>query len=97
MKDAISIGSCTGCPRCDSPLYRRQADAVHTDLQEFHTPIELYSVACNSMDEIRQIQKDCPDADISDDPNNPLFGVPVARTRKAKLQVLAATKFSEIT
>lgn len=95
MKDATPVGNFIQCPNCGHPNYRRQLDLAHTDLKEFHKPIEMQSVACNSWEEIREIQDKCPDADISDDPNDELFGVPIARTRKAKMQVLRAVGYRE--
>ena len=68
----------------------------HTDLKAFHTPIDMYSVALEDQDEIRELKKKCPDADISDDPRDEMYGVPIARTRKAKMQILAATGYQEL-
>ena len=84
------------CPVCNAPAYQKVPSLTHTDLKEFHKPIEMYSVAVQDPAEIRKLKTECPDADISDDPNHPLFGVPVARTRRAKLQVLKASGFQEI-
>lgn len=84
------------CPKCQRPAYLKQVSLPHTDLKEFHTPIEMYSVAEEDLGKIRDLKRRCPDADISDDPANPLYGVPVARSRKAKLQVLKANGFQEI-
>lgn len=86
----------TVCPLCNRAAYHKQVSRVHTDLKEFHKPIEMYSVAEEDPAKIRALKSACPDADISDDPTNPLYGVPVARNRKAKLQVLKAQGFEEI-
>lgn len=95
MANATPVGETIECPKCRAHEYTRLVDYVHSDLKEFHTPIQMLSVACNSWEEIRQIQTKCPDAEISDDPDDELFGVPIARSRKAKMQILAATEFVE--
>lgn len=83
------------CPQCNAPEYRRQISLPHTDLKEFHTPIEMYSVAVEDLNEVRALKTSCPDADVSDDPRDPMYGVPIARSRKAKLQVLKASGYVE--
>lgn len=83
------------CPECQAPTYNRVPSVVHTDLREFHKPIEMFSVACNSLDQIRKIQKECPGVEISDDPSSDLYGVPVAKNRAEKKAVLKATGFEE--
>lgn len=83
------------CPLC-ATVMQKVPTRVHTDLREFHTPISMYSVAVQDPAEIRKLKTECPDADISDNPDDPLYGVPVARSRKAKLQVLKASGYQEI-
>ena len=83
------------CPVCRSLEYHKVPSQVYTDLQEFRTPIEMYSVAVNSVEEARELKKKCPDADISDDINDEMFGVPIARSRAAKKQVLKASGYIE--
>jgi len=61
----------------------------------FRTPIEMYSIAMEDPGEIQAFKRDCPDVDVSDDPNDPLFGVPVARNRQQKLAALDAAGFEE--
>lgn len=65
----------------------------HTDIKAFHTPIKLYSVACNSMEEIRQMQ--AAGVPCSDDPADEDFGVPIATNRKEKLAALKTAGFIE--
>lgn len=95
MKDSVPIGDCMLCPKCGYVLYRRLVDLPHTDMREFHTPIQMLSVACNSLDEIRDIQRRCPGVQISDDPKDDLYGVPIAATRQQKRAVLKASGFTE--
>jgi putative FmdB family regulatory protein len=85
----------TTCPVCGKATYERQVSLPHTDLKEYAAPIEMYSVAVEELDEIRELQRKCPDADISTDPADEMYGVPIARSRKAKLQVLKATGHHE--
>lgn len=83
------------CPKCAAFNYIKQVSLCGTGLKQFHTPIEMYSVAEQDMNKIRDLQMKCPDAKISDDPRDPLYGVPVAPNRQAKLQVLKAQGFVE--
>jgi hypothetical protein len=83
------------CPICWEDAYERQVSLPHTDLQEFSKPIEMFSVAMESLEEIRAFKAKCPDLDLSDDPASPDYGLPIARTRKAKLQALAAAGYQE--
>jgi hypothetical protein len=69
--------------------------STHTDLKEYHTPIEMYSVALEDLEEIREFSKRCPDAQISMDPADEMYGVPIAKSRKAKLQILKAAGHHE--
>lgn len=95
MKNSVPVGDYKVCPVCGHLAYRRQADQTSTDLKEFHTPIEMQSVAATSWAEIRQIQENCPDVRISDNPEDELFGVPIVKNRKEKSQVLKTTGFME--
>jgi hypothetical protein len=67
----------------------------HTNLIEFSKPIEMFSIACNSEEEIREMQQRVPGLDISTDPNDEMYGVPVARTRQQKLAALEVAGFEE--
>lgn len=67
----------------------------HTDLKDYHTPIELYSVAMEDQAEIEEFARKCPDVQISTDPRDEMWGVPIARNRKGKLQALKAAGHHE--
>lgn len=82
------------CLRCSAPM-DRVPTLPSTDIREYNTPIEMFSVAMEDLAEIRAFKAKCPDLDLSDDLDNPMYGVPVARTRKAKLQALNAAGFVE--
>lgn len=82
------------CPLCISDGYHRVPTLYHTDLKEFHTPISMMSVACDTDEEIRRVQRQTG-VEISSDPNDPDYGIPKAKNRKEKLAVLKAQKFVE--
>ena len=90
-----SVPALALCPKCHELAFAKVVTCGNTDMREFHKPIEMMSVAAEDLDEIRRLQRECPDADICDDESSDLYGIPVARTRKAKLQVLKATGFKE--
>lgn len=81
------------CPACGKDTYEKQVVRPHSDLVEFATSIEMQSIGCNSMDEIRQMQ--AAGVECSDDPRSELFGVPIARNRKEKLKALRVAGFQE--
>lgn len=85
----------TACPECGDGGYHRVPTVPHSDMFEFRKPIEMYSIGCTSLEDIYEFRQKCPDVHISDDPNDPLWGVPVARNRKEKLKALKAVGFEE--
>lgn len=84
----------TQCPACGGTDYRRVPCLPHVE-QQFHKPIEMYSIALNTRKEIDAFRRACPDVAISDDPSNPLYGIPIAATRSQKLAALDARGFTE--
>lgn len=96
MKDATPVGSHVLCPKCNSPAYQRLIDVPSGAMEkDYHTPIDMYSIAVESIEDIRRMQKNCPDAHISDDPSDPMYGVPIAKNRKAKMQLLNSEGYIE--
>lgn len=85
----------TVCPKCGGGRYHRVPCLPNTDMREFRKPIEMFSIGMEDDDEIRAFKERCPDVDVSMDPNDELYGVPIARTRKQKLQALNAAGFEE--
>jgi len=83
------------CSVCGKSGYRKIPSLFTTDLKNFNKPIEMYSVACSTLQEVREIQVKCPDVQINDDPNSEMFGIPIAANRKQKKQVLRAVGFEE--
>lgn len=87
------------CPVCLSrPDWRyramvRQVSLPHTNIVDFHKPIDMYSIGCNSTDEIRQMQ--AAGIQCSDNPADPLHGVPVVRNRAEKKRALKVAGFQE--
>jgi len=62
----------------------------------FAVPIEMWSIAMDDDEEIRAFCLKAPDVSVSIDPNDPLYGVPIARNRQQKLQALKATGYAEL-
>jgi putative FmdB family regulatory protein len=93
---SIHLDSLTICPKCQKPDYSKQIAQVATDLREFHTPIEMYSIALNDDDEIKEFKRRAPDVDVATDPRDEMYGIPIARSRKQKLQALKAMEFTEL-
>lgn len=83
------------CPKCGAAAYEKQVSVGRAKNAEFHKPVEMYSIGMEDIDEIREFKRAAPDVDCSDDPNHPMYGVPIARTRQAKLQALSAAGFEE--
>lgn len=83
------------CPVCKSHTYHRIPTLPHTNLIGFHKPIEMLSVACDTEEEIHRVQRQTG-VEISSDPRDPNYGVPIAKNRKEKLAVLKAQKFVEV-
>lgn len=92
MADAVAS---MPCPQCGGLSYFKMVSQTHSLNKDFHTPVEMNSVATIDPKEIQRLQRQCPDAEIADDPNHPLYGVPIARNRAAKKQVLKAQGFQE--
>lgn len=84
----------TVCPVCGEAQFHR-VPSVGRPPQEYHRPIEMNSVALSSKEEVRAFQQRNPGVDCSDDPRDPLFGVPIARTRQQKLSILKNEGFVE--
>lgn len=94
----ITDDSIIACPICgeQDPLINHKVPQLpHTDMIEFARPIEMLSIALNTDDEILEFKQKCPDIDISLDPTSINYGIPIARTRKQKLQALDAVGFVE--
>lgn len=68
---------------------------VNTDLVAFHKPIEMMSIAMEDENEIRVFKEKCPDVEVDLNPESEMYGIPIARNRKGKLQALAAAGFIE--
>lgn len=85
----------TRCPICCGEAFHRVPAKTHTDIREFRKPIEMFSIALNTDEEIRTFKQQCPDVAVSTDPNDELYGVPIAANRKQKLSALNAVGFEE--
>ena len=84
------------CPKCKTPNYKKQFALIHSPQLGYRTPIEMYSIALNTPEQIREFKRKAPDVEVEDrDYNHPLWGVPLARTRHQKMQALKAAGFVE--
>lgn len=86
----------TDCPACGAGgTYHRLPVLTHTNLREFHKPIEMYSIGLSDDEEIRAFKQQCPDVEVCTDPASDLYGVPVVKNRAEKLAALKAAGFEE--
>lgn len=83
------------CPKCQKPEWRRMFKKGRSPRSAFHKPIEMFSIALDTDEEIRAFKKQCPDVEISINQNDDMYGVPVANDRHAKMQALKAAGFVE--
>lgn len=83
------------CPVCGKLEYIKQIGLPSTDRKAFSKPIEMYSVALDTDEEIKAVRDKCPDVKISMDQNDEMYGIPIAKTRNDKLKVLKAMGYVE--
>lgn len=83
------------CPSCKSYQCVRVPSVPNTDMREFKTPIEMFSIALDTDEDIREFKRKAPDVDIGTDPDREDYGIPIARTRKQKLAALRAVGYTE--
>jgi len=84
------------CPMCDAKAYEKQVRLpAGGTMAEFRKPIEMYSVAPATPEEAHALARRIPDVKMSLDPNDEMFGIPIARNRHEKKQVLRATGFED--
>jgi putative FmdB family regulatory protein len=88
----------TRCPKCQSETYRKLISCPSGAMEQgFFKPIEMYSIAMDNDDEIRDFKRRCTsnEIDVSTDQNDPMYGIPIARNRRQKLAALEASGFQE--
>lgn len=85
----------TECPECGLSVYHRVPTVPHTDMQEFAEPIHMHSIGLCHDDDIKAFKQRNPGVQISEDPNDPLHGVPIAKSRKEKLSILKIEGWEE--
>lgn len=83
------------CPACQKHTLSRVPALPHTSHKEFSDPIEMHSIALNHPDDIRAFQQRNPDVRISTNTRDPLYGVPIARSRHEKLGILKKEGWQE--
>lgn len=85
----------TACPKCCSSSFHRVPSLTHSLNTPYRIPIEMHSIALSNQDDIKAFKQRNSDVPISTNPNDPLWGVPIARSRAEKLKVLRNEGFVE--
>jgi len=94
MSDSKADQSCPQCGKQMTRDYAAEAAGPHLD-REYHKPIQMHSIGLTTREEIDDFRRRNPNATISDDPNDELYGVPIAHTRAEKLRILEQEGFEE--
>lgn len=89
------IANPTPEPRCCGEAMDRDYTGGHSVTGVFHKPIPMQSIGMAHQDEIDAFRVRNPDIEVSDDPDHPLFGVPLATTRQEKLRILRNENWEE--
>ena len=90
------------CQSCGQPVGEEkdasECNAVHTNYGEGNgaAPIEMYSLAVNTDAEVDAFRDRNPGVTISKNRRDPLYGVPIARSRSQKKTVLRTERFEEM-
>ena len=94
----MSSDPLTVCPACQQPRYVKQVSLPSGGMEKnYFSPIEMYSIALDNDAEIADFKRRCTSSelDIATDPNDPMYGIPIARNRRQKLAALDASGFQE--
>ena len=76
---------------CGAEMRRdMRAEHTNTPLQDFRTPIEMFSIAPETPDQERELRRKCPEVEWDEQ-----LKVPRARNRHQKLALLKAVGFVE--
>lgn len=59
-------------------------------------PIEMMSIAVDSVEDVQEFRKRNPGVDISDNPNDPKFGIPIARSMNQKYSILDREGYADL-
>lgn len=78
------------CESCQKPMGRDfSRQRVNTPMQAFSKPIEMYSCAPETPEQLSAMRTACPDVEFND------LLVPLAHSRKEKLDILKSVDFEE--
>lgn len=91
---SMSFPALVGCPKCGHKAYQRQISLPH-NIQDYRKPIEMFSIAMNTPEQVADFKRRAPDVDVSDDPRDPDFGLPIARNLTQKRQALKAVGYAD--
>lgn len=78
------------CPQCGAKMHRTyMGRSPHSSATPYQHPIEMYSVAPNSPQELAAFRRANPDVQLNDQL------VPLARNRQEKLHILKSLGYEE--
>lgn len=83
------------CPICKAMTYSR-VDLRRGRDAGYWTPIEQYSIAMNSDEEITRFSEKAPDVYVCRDKENEMYGVPIAHNYQQKKASLKAAGFMDL-
>jgi hypothetical protein len=85
------------CPKCLLNSMVREISAPHTQNKAFHKPVQMHSCAPVDPDEVKALRAKLPsDVEMSIDPNDELYGVPIAVNESQRKAVLKATGYVDL-
>jgi putative FmdB family regulatory protein len=94
---SIHLDSLTICPKCQKPDYSKQIVARSRPTSASSTPPSRCTPSpLTMMTRSRSSRCRAPDVDVATDPRDEMYGIPIARSRKQKLQALKAMEFTEL-
>jgi len=81
------------CPKCKKFEYIRIPSAFHTH-KDFSKPVEHYSLAPVHHEDVMALRAKLPsEVQMSTDPNDELYGIPISRNETERQQVLKAAGY----
>jgi hypothetical protein len=90
MKSLPDFSKYQMCPKCQITAGKRQFSAPHTH-KDFSRRIEHYSLAPVNPDEVAALRAKLPsEIEMSIDPNDELYGIPISRNETERKIVLKA-------
>lgn len=82
------------CPKCKASSYERRIAATSGAVAR-ELPREMHSIGLCHHDDILAFKRRNPGVECSEDPNSPLYGVPVAANLAEKRRILETEGWEE--